>query len=223
VKNGSIAGQFSALMPAPVSATVTRTSFFSIALISGSACAALTDHRVARSELDERLLQLGRARAHRRRRLVPANHLDAGAGQLAGATELDRVVEGARQLDRRGVGAALALGEPQHVLHDLADAQRLALQILQQRRGRVAAREIGEQQLDDARRTGQRVVDLVRDAGAQLTRADSERDRSNMILAPAAARSFFSSTRFSSVWFQAMISLVCWVIFLRAPSRALAI
>ena len=50
--------------------------------------------------------------------------------------------------------------------------------------------------------------------------ADSERERSSRSCA-CRSSAVFSSTRFSSVWFQAMISLVCCVIFLRAPSSPL--
>ena len=90
-------------------------------------------------------------------------------GQLARAAQLDGVVEDAREIDGRGSprrsAAARGAACSARSCGCAAPAPRCRCE---QRRRRVAGGQIGEQQLDDAQHAGQRVVDLVRHARAQL-------------------------------------------------------
>ena len=85
-------------------------------------------------------------------------------------------------------------------------------------RGGMVAGQIGQQQLRQPQDPGQRVVDLVRHAGAQ--RADAPPANASAAADPGsrAARCSSASTRFSRVSFQAVISSVWRRISMRAAS-----
>ena len=143
-----------------------------------------------------------------------------GAGQLARPAQLDRVVDDARHLDGRGVVAALALRR------GAACSARSCGCAAPRARGPAAAGSPGGPPGRSA--SSSCTIPSAPVSGLLIScatpapsspSADSERERSNMSWA-CRSSVVLSSTRFSRVWFHAMISLVCCVIFLRAASSA---
>ena len=136
-------------------------------------------------------------------------------------TQLERVVEDGGDVEDAQPFATLALRQAQQVGHDALDAQGLSSMSSTMARAGCSLDRSRQRELRQTQHAGERVVDLVGDAGAE--RADGGQGaRAQEEILGFAQLPVFSSTRCSRFSFHSMISVVCCVISLRAADSELA-
>ena len=157
-------------MPDPVSATSATTR---VAVKPGGDREPAADrHGVARvqEQIEEYLLELVLDPAHRNRRVGElAPQLDLADLELMLEQGEHVADDGVDVHDGRLTARCARPRQRQQPVDDLGGAERLTLDLLEQRRPRIRRVGVLEQHLREARNTGERRVHFVRDARRQQT------------------------------------------------------